>query len=232
MLEDLEREGNDSIVSWAPCGTSFRIHKPKEFAEKIMPRYFNQTKYRSFQRQLHIYDFDRIKDKNSSPGGGAYYHKFFVKGNSGLCLKMSRQKIKGTGTKARKVMHSKHEQASSKDSIPSTKPNDTKFNKVTKRSRRSSLAGILQEIESCTPLPVSSKEIDTLDWANMAESVVSSIPVSSSVCGEMKIQSRSPYRRSTRNSGLAWNHFQDGDESFFAGKKFFLTTAYVAPGGK
>merc|ERR1719389_1422688 len=61
-----------------------------------MPQYFNQTKYRSFQRQLYIYGFDRIKDK-SSEDYGAYFHELFIRGASDLCLDMQRKKIKGTG---------------------------------------------------------------------------------------------------------------------------------------
>mmetsp|Transcript_114 Transcript_114/g.302 ORF Transcript_114/g.302 Transcript_114/m.302 type:complete len:412 (+) Transcript_114:116-1351(+) len=100
-----------SIISWLPSGKAFKIHKPKEFAAYIMPRYFNQTKYRSFQRQLYIYGFDRIKRKSKQGNGkgkeksddlsdeynGAYFHRLFVRGESDLCLDMQRQKIKGTG---------------------------------------------------------------------------------------------------------------------------------------
>jgi hypothetical protein len=53
MLEDAESDLNDHIVGWDPDGLSFKIHKPNELAETIMPRYFkNQTKFRSFQRQV------------------------------------------------------------------------------------------------------------------------------------------------------------------------------------
>lgn len=61
-----------------------------------MPQYFNQTKYRSFQRQLYIYGFDRVKDKTSEDYG-AYFHELFIRGASDLCLDMQRKKIKGTG---------------------------------------------------------------------------------------------------------------------------------------
>lgn len=52
MLEDADNEGNDGIVGWQHDGLSFSIYKPKEFAEKIMPRYFRQTRFRDFQRQV------------------------------------------------------------------------------------------------------------------------------------------------------------------------------------
>lgn len=96
ILESAGTSGQESIISWLPSGKAFKIHKPKEFADVIMPQYFNQTKYRSFQRQLYIYGFDRVKDK-SSDDYGAYFHELFIRGASDLCLDMQRQKIKGTG---------------------------------------------------------------------------------------------------------------------------------------
>jgi len=96
ILENSEASGQESIISWLPSGKAFKIHKPKEFADAIMPQYFNQTKYRSFQRQLYIYGFDRIKDK-ASDDYGAYFHELFIRGASDLCLDMQRKKIKGTG---------------------------------------------------------------------------------------------------------------------------------------
>lgn len=96
ILGSAGSSGQESIISWLPSGKAFKIHKPKEFADVIMPQYFNQTKYRSFQRQLYIYGFDRVKDK-SSDDYGAYFHELFVRGASDLCLDMQRKKIKGTG---------------------------------------------------------------------------------------------------------------------------------------
>eukprot|EP00535_Pseudo-nitzschia_heimii_P002925 CAMPEP_0197188580 /NCGR_PEP_ID=MMETSP1423-20130617/18046_1 /TAXON_ID=476441 /ORGANISM="Pseudo-nitzschia heimii, Strain UNC1101" /LENGTH=322 /DNA_ID=CAMNT_0042640449 /DNA_START=97 /DNA_END=1065 /DNA_ORIENTATION=+ len=96
ILESAGTSGKESIISWLPSGKAFKIHKPKEFADVIMPQYFNQTKYRSFQRQLYIYGFDRVKDK-SLDDYGAYFHELFIRGESDLCLDMQRQKIKGTG---------------------------------------------------------------------------------------------------------------------------------------
>jgi len=96
ILENSGASGQEEIISWLPSGKVFKIHKPKEFADVIMPQYFNQTKYRSFQRQLYIYGFDRIKDK-ASDDYGAYFHELFIRGASDLCLDMQRKKIKGTG---------------------------------------------------------------------------------------------------------------------------------------
>ena len=55
MLDQTEDEGLDSVVSWLSHGRAFKIHKPKMFALSIMPKFFNQSKYTSFQRQLNLY---------------------------------------------------------------------------------------------------------------------------------------------------------------------------------
>lgn len=93
MLDASYEEGNEWIVSWQPHGRSFTVHKPKIFVEKIMPTYFNQSKYASFQRQLNLYGFSRL---TSGKDKGAYYHSCFVRGQPDLCRGMIRQKIKGT----------------------------------------------------------------------------------------------------------------------------------------
>lgn len=52
LLEDAETDSLCDIVSWLPDGKAFQIYKPKEFSEEIMPAYFNQTKFKSFTRQV------------------------------------------------------------------------------------------------------------------------------------------------------------------------------------
>jgi hypothetical protein len=93
MLDDMDRQGSQSIVCWQPHGRSFMVHKPKEYVEDVMAHYFNQTKYASFQRQLNLYGFSRLSHGRDK---GAYYHQCFVRGDRNLCRGMVRQKIKGT----------------------------------------------------------------------------------------------------------------------------------------
>eukprot|EP00539_Tryblionella_compressa_P019023 CAMPEP_0178871212 /NCGR_PEP_ID=MMETSP0747-20121128/7487_1 /TAXON_ID=913974 /ORGANISM="Nitzschia punctata, Strain CCMP561" /LENGTH=380 /DNA_ID=CAMNT_0020538379 /DNA_START=48 /DNA_END=1190 /DNA_ORIENTATION=+ len=94
MLEHVEKTGNDHIVSWQPHGRAFRVHKPQEFVSKILPIYFRQTQYKSFQRQLHIYGFLRF-NKKSTRDFGSYYHQLFVRGEKSKTLRMTRTKVKG-----------------------------------------------------------------------------------------------------------------------------------------
>ena len=53
LLNTAHEEGLEWIVSWLPNGNGFKVHKPQEFVESVLPRFFTkQTKYKSFQRQL------------------------------------------------------------------------------------------------------------------------------------------------------------------------------------
>jgi hypothetical protein len=51
MLELAEDEEFEGIVSWLPGGKSFKVHDAKSFVQNIMPNFFQQSKYKSFQRQ-------------------------------------------------------------------------------------------------------------------------------------------------------------------------------------
>ena len=59
LLDDADKKGFDHIISWQYGGRSFKVHQPKYFALHIMQRYFAQTKFKSFQRQMNTYGYVR-----------------------------------------------------------------------------------------------------------------------------------------------------------------------------
>jgi hypothetical protein len=79
-----------------PHGRAFLVRRPKSFASDVLPRYFRQTKFLSFTRQLNLWGFKRI---TRGPDAGAYYHELFLRGRPYMANMMKRQKIKGTGMK-------------------------------------------------------------------------------------------------------------------------------------
>jgi HSF-type DNA-binding len=46
MLDAMEQQGKDDIVTWQPHGLAFLVKDPKAFVEQIMPHYFSQSKVR------------------------------------------------------------------------------------------------------------------------------------------------------------------------------------------
>jgi hypothetical protein len=90
MLDAMAMVGAESIVSWQPHGTAFRVHQPEVFARTVMPHYFKQIQYNSFMRQLHIYGFQRI---GKGIDIGAYVHPMFIRDKKYMSLRMPRQGI-------------------------------------------------------------------------------------------------------------------------------------------
>ena len=95
ILEEFAKQGLEDVCSWQPNGKGFKIHKSKEFAQHVMPKYFRNTKYNSFRRQLQMYEFKWVKDR-TSPDYACYIHPLFQRGKRELCVEMNRTKIKGS----------------------------------------------------------------------------------------------------------------------------------------
>jgi hypothetical protein len=51
MLDATEKDGLASVVSWLPDQRSFKVYQNEPFVRDIMPKWFRQSKYKSFQRQ-------------------------------------------------------------------------------------------------------------------------------------------------------------------------------------
>jgi hypothetical protein len=90
MLDNAAVEGYWYIVSWEG-DNCFMVHNKESFVRDIIPRYFSQTQYRSFQRLLNMWGFERLRD---GPRKGAYTHLNLKRGNPSLCNLMRCQKIK------------------------------------------------------------------------------------------------------------------------------------------
>jgi hypothetical protein len=181
------------IVSWLPHGMAFRIHKPKDFAEHIMPKYFKKIKYRSFQRQLHIYGFRQVKDKNSADNG-AHYHKLFVRGKKDLCLQMTRERIKGMATDD----CTDHHEPRAQEAFSGISSKFMKRNRMASSSYPSTAVppALIQQVLEVT----GSSSFDRNSGINNNE-----------VGG---------------NLSVAQQDLRDGEESFFAGRRFYFVEDY------
>jgi hypothetical protein len=92
MMTFVEREGLESIICWVDQGRAIKVNSPDHLI-RVLPLFFSQTKYRSFERQLNGWKFDRILD---GPFKGAYTHPYFLRGEFALCKMMSRNLDVGT----------------------------------------------------------------------------------------------------------------------------------------
>lgn len=88
LLEKAVDIGYEKFVSWQSHGRAFRVHDPLKFAAVVMPQFFSQTQYPSFQRQLSLYVFKRMSRKGKDRG--AYYHEGFLRGFPRLCHALKR----------------------------------------------------------------------------------------------------------------------------------------------
>ena len=52
LLINVEKIGQESVISWMPSSRSFKVHSRELFSSVFMKKYFKQSKYKSFQRQL------------------------------------------------------------------------------------------------------------------------------------------------------------------------------------
>eukprot|EP00934_Nitzschia_sp_Nitz4_P004092 Nitzschia sp. Nitz4//scaffold277_size25017//6077//7456//NITZ4_008345-RA/size25017-augustus-gene-0.21-mRNA-1//-1//CDS//3329545338//4082//frame0 len=89
MLEEAEKPvgGFSNVVSWLPDGKAFKIYDQETFSGTAMQQYFNQSKIKSFTRQLYIYGFLKVPN---GPNEGAFYHPEFIRGNKESCFSLRR----------------------------------------------------------------------------------------------------------------------------------------------
>jgi hypothetical protein len=76
MLEEAEANDQEAVLSFFPHGRAFTVHKPRQFIDEIMPKYFSTNRMSSFQRQLNLYGFRRVTEGRDK---GGYFHEFFLK---------------------------------------------------------------------------------------------------------------------------------------------------------
>lgn len=95
LLCQAARLGVQDIISWDMTGTKFIIHKQEEFAFKVLPNLFKQTKFASFRRQLNAYGFDRVLETRISNKSNAvrivYEHNDFKREDPDACANMTRR---------------------------------------------------------------------------------------------------------------------------------------------
>ena len=60
LLMDAELNNDECIISFLPHGRSFIVNDVQTFEKELMPKYFKMSVWKSFRRQLNLYDFNRV----------------------------------------------------------------------------------------------------------------------------------------------------------------------------
>lgn len=76
-------------ISWSNDGKSFRVHCQRRFEQEVQRRFFKQSRYSSFRRQLNLWGFTRIESKRNK-NNGFYFHCKFLRDDKYLCRTMTR----------------------------------------------------------------------------------------------------------------------------------------------
>eukprot|EP00984_Skeletonema_dohrnii_P030543 scaffold22095_cov153-Skeletonema_dohrnii-CCMP3373.AAC.4 len=128
MLESVDSLGLSHIVSWLPNGRSFHVIDPNQFMDLVVPQFFKATKYRSFQRQLNLWGFRRIKNDQNDASWN-HEHDYFIRGRPELIPKITRTRIKGKGVlpQAARKPHTAHMQTHSEGSAERARSYDDYF---------------------------------------------------------------------------------------------------------
>ena len=91
LFEVLERSdicGYSSIISWVSNGRLFKIHDEELFISQVMKKYFIQSKFTSFKRQLYFYGFRKVGTRFLN--SGSCHNELFSKGQLSMCGKIRR----------------------------------------------------------------------------------------------------------------------------------------------
>ena len=94
MLKRTEEDGQSHIISFLPHGKAFRVHKPDQFVREVLPRYFNTSRMASFQKQLGVYGFKRIKEGlDQGAIAREYFHRDATKEMIAKTIKRKKQRV-------------------------------------------------------------------------------------------------------------------------------------------
>lgn len=89
MVKD---EQNKDIICWAGKNPGFRIVDKTRFENELLPRHFHHKEFKSFHRQLNMYNFQKITLKDETYM--EFYHPFFSQSKPELLEKVVRQTSK------------------------------------------------------------------------------------------------------------------------------------------
>jgi len=107
LMELLDEEVALDSMWWLEDGKGFCVD-PKVFADKVLNKYFQGTKFESFTRKLNRWGFKRAAGQHIPQHTIAYYHTLFQRGKPDLLKTMSGGKKKESSSGFQDKMLAKH----------------------------------------------------------------------------------------------------------------------------
>lgn len=81
------------LVGWSADGLRVVVDRPKDFAKRVLPRYFNTANMSSFTRQLHFYGFKKtLTAKRSRAENWECQHEHFVRDHPEWLVRITRKR--------------------------------------------------------------------------------------------------------------------------------------------
>jgi len=99
MLQSESGNPSHNIIKWSESGGAFQIADISTFSSLVLPMYFKTSKFSSFQRNLNLYGFSKVR---KGPDTNMYRHPAFLRGRPELL-----SQLKKSTQSADKVRHCK-----------------------------------------------------------------------------------------------------------------------------
>lgn len=80
---------SECLISWSQSGKAFRIEDVTLFSTRVLPKYFRTNKFSSFQRNLNLYGFSKVR---RGPDADMYAHPSFLRGRPEILSELKKCK--------------------------------------------------------------------------------------------------------------------------------------------
>mmetsp|Transcript_20448 Transcript_20448/g.26821 ORF Transcript_20448/g.26821 Transcript_20448/m.26821 type:complete len:246 (+) Transcript_20448:19-756(+) len=76
---------HSQVISWSASGKAFGILDVNQFTSRVLSKYFRTSKFSSFQRNLNLYGFSKVR---RGPDADMYAHPSFLRGRPEMLMQL------------------------------------------------------------------------------------------------------------------------------------------------
>jgi len=116
MLQSESGNSSADMISWSDSGRAFRIADVSIFSSLVLPMYFRTSKFSSFQRNLNLYGFSKVR---RGPDTDMYAHPAFLRGRPELLSQLKKGTHSADKTRPSKpaILHEKEGSRHAKEHV-------------------------------------------------------------------------------------------------------------------